>query len=65
MAFYSYLQSCKWRQGPALLFPHCLVATRELQSAWMAKTWDILQLFVELQVEAELDPTLPTLLGSY
>jgi hypothetical protein len=27
--------------------------------------WDILQLFVELQVEAEPGPTLPTLLGSY
>ena len=31
----------------------------------MAKTWDILRLFVELQVEAELDRTFPTLLGSY
>jgi len=31
----------------------------------MAKMWDILQPFAELQVEAEPGPTLPTLLGSY
>jgi len=31
----------------------------------MATMWDILQLFAELQVEAEPGPTLPTLLGSY
>jgi len=31
----------------------------------MAKMRGILQLFVELQVEAEPGPTLPTLLGSY
>jgi hypothetical protein len=31
----------------------------------MAKMWDILQLFAELQAEAEPGPTLPTLLGSY
>ena len=47
------------------LNPLCWVATRELQSSWMAKMLDILQLFTELQVEAEPGPTLPTLLGSY
>ena len=30
---------------PALPFPHCQVATRELQSSWMAKMCDTLQLF--------------------
>ena len=65
MTFYSHLQSYKPRHDPVLLFPHCWVAIRELQSSCMAKMWDILQLFAELQVETENGPTLPTLLGSY
>ena len=43
------------RAGPAH-FPHCWVAIREMQSSWMAKVWDILKLFAELQVEAEPGP---------
>ena len=34
------------------LNPLCWVATRELQSSWMAKMLDIPLLFAELQVEA-------------
>ena len=64
-----YLQSWDngWTRNPL-----CLVAasehraTRELaQSSGMANMWHILQLFAELQVEAEPGLTLPTLLDSY
>ena len=43
------------RAGPAH-FPHCWVAINELQSSWVAKIWDILQRFAELQAEAEPGP---------
>merc|ERR1712086_1071201 len=46
------------RARPAL-FPHCWVATRELQSSWMAMMWDILQRLAELQAEAEPGPHPP------